>query len=131
MRIGELSRRMGISSSTIRFYEQQRLILPVGRLSGRRVFDDRSIAQLAVIRLAKDVGFSLAEIRQLVNEFGQNRWRLMAQRKLGEIRTAAQRLRAMTELLEKLLRCECPDIEFCGRVLERKNRERRAKAKHP
>lgn len=128
MLIGELSRLSGIASSAIRFYEQERLIPRAARLSGRRVFDHRSLAQLVVVQLAKNAGFRLAEIRQLVNEFGQNRWRRLAERKLGEIQVAAERLRAMTFLLEKLLKCRCPDLEFCGRALQRiKVREAQAK----
>lgn len=118
MLIGELARRAGMSPSAIRFYEAEGLILAPGRRSGRRVFDDRSVAELAVIALAKDVGFTLVEIRQLVREFGQNRWRRLARRKLPELKAAAERLRTMTLLLQKLLRCRCPDIEFCGRLLK-------------
>jgi MerR family transcriptional regulator, redox-sensitive transcriptional activator SoxR len=122
MKIGELSRRTGLSSSAIRYYEQERLIPRPARLSGRRVFDDRSLAQIVVVQLARDAGFTLAEIRQLVTEFGESRWRRLAERKLLEIQATAERLRTMTVLLEKLLRCECPDVEFCGRVIQRHNR---------
>jgi MerR family redox-sensitive transcriptional activator SoxR len=118
MFIGELSRRTGIPSSAIRFYEEERLFPRAARLAGRRVFDGRSLAHLVVVQLAKDAGFTLAEIRQLVTEFGANRWRSLAERKLGEIQVATERLRAMALLLEKLLDCKCPDIEFCGRVIQ-------------
>jgi MerR family transcriptional regulator, redox-sensitive transcriptional activator SoxR len=119
MLIGELSRRAGIAPSAIRYYEDQGLLPRAGRVSGRRVFDDRSLANLMVVRLAGDAGFTLAEIRQLVTEFGKNRWRRLAQRKLGEIQAASERLRSMTVLLEKLLECKCPDIEFCGKAIEK------------
>lgn len=119
MLIGELSRRAGIAPSAIRYYEEQGLLARAARLSGRRVFDGRSLANLMVVRLAGDAGFTLKEIRQLVTEFGENRWRRLAQRKLVEIQAASERLRSMTVLLEKLLECECPDIEFCGRAIER------------
>lgn len=119
MLIGEFSRRAGIAPSAIRYYEKQGLLPRAARVSGRRVFDDRSLANLMVVRLAGEAGFTLMEIRQLVTEFGENRWRRLAERKLAEIQTARQRLRAMTLLLEKLLRCKCPDIEVCGRAIER------------
>ena len=38
---------------------------------------------------------------------------------VGEVRLAAARLQTMAQLLEKLLRCECPDIDFCGRTIRR------------
>lgn len=129
MKIGEVSRRTGISTSAIRYYEQEGLLPRAARLSGQRSFDDRSLLQLVVVQLAKDAGFTLAEIRQLVTEFRQHRWRRLAERKLGEIQVAAKRLRAMTFLLEKLLKCKCPDLEFCGRAL-RRIKAREAQAKH-
>jgi MerR family redox-sensitive transcriptional activator SoxR len=125
MLIGEFSRRAGIAPSAVRYYEEQGLLPRVARVSGRRVFDDGLLANLMVVRLAGDAGFTLAEIRQLVTEFGQNRWRRLAQRKLGEVRAASERLRSMTALLEKLLHCKCPDIEFCGRAIEKSGAARK------
>jgi MerR family redox-sensitive transcriptional activator SoxR len=119
MRIGELARATGLAASAIRFYEEKGLLPATRRLSGRRVFDDTALTHLTVVQLAKDAGFTLAEIRLLVNEFGKNRWRSQAERKLGEVRLAAARLQTMAQLLEKLLRCECPDIDFCGRTIRR------------
>lgn len=124
MFIGELSRRAGISPSAIRFYEQERIVPRAARSSGRRVFDEGSLAQLVVVQLAKDAGFTLSEIRQLVNEFGEHRWKGLAERKLGEIEVAARRLETMAVLLKKLLKCKCPDIEFCGRAIRRHNAAR-------
>jgi MerR family redox-sensitive transcriptional activator SoxR len=120
MRIGELSRRSGLAPSAIRFYEQERLIPAAARHGGQRVYGEDAVAQLSVARLARDAGFRISEIRQLVTEFGENRWRTLAERKLGEVRSAAERLRTMEDLLEKLLRCRCPDLEFCGRAIERR-----------
>ena len=130
MLIGELSRRTSIPSSAIRFYEAEGLVPRPERLSGRRNFDGRALSHLMVVQLAKDAGFTLAEIRQLVTEFGRSRWRRLAKRKLAELRAAAERQRAMKGLLEKLLDCECPDIDFCGRAIER-SRQRRAVSPGP
>ena len=78
-----------------------------------------------VVRLARDAGFSIAQVRRLVTEFGKDRWRRLAALKLSELRATAKRLETMTALLEKLLDCACPDIAFCGRALERVARRRR------
>ena len=122
MTISEVSQKTGLAASTIRYYEQERLISPVSRRSGRRLFDDRCLAELAVVQLARDAGFSVAEVRRLVTEFGKARWRLLAGRKLEEVKAAVERLRTMGMLLEKLIGCECPDIEFCGQILRRRKR---------
>lgn len=124
MTIGELSRRSGIPPSALRFYERERLIPAAPRRSGRREFDDAVLEQLVVVRLARDAGFSIAEIRRLLTEFGKDRWRRLATLKLSELRATARRLETMTALLEKLLDCACPDIAFCGRALERERRRR-------
>jgi DNA-binding transcriptional MerR regulator len=119
MRIGDVVRRTGVPASTLRFYEEKGLLPPPPRASGRRLFDERTLAQLDVICLARDTGFTLSEIRQLVGEFGRNRWRRLAERKLSQLATAADRLAAMQVLLTELLKCRCPDIEFCGRQLRK------------
>jgi len=131
MTIGELSRRTGLPPSALRYYEQERLIPAPARRSGRRVFGEEALPQLTVVRLARDVGFTIAETRRLVTEFGRERWRRLAESKLAEVRAARTRLDTMTVLLEKLLGCECPDIAFCGRALARAARRpsRRSKAK--
>ena len=123
MTIGELSRKTGLSASAIRYYETERLIPIAARRSGRRVFDGRALEQIAVVRLARDAGFTLAEIRQLVNEFRKNRWRPLAERKLAEVRSAARRLRELARILESLIECRCADLEFCGRAIRHNCRE--------
>lgn len=126
MKIGELARRTGVSASALRYYEQEKLIPPVARRSGQREFDDGSVTAVAVVALARSAGFTIREIRQLVGEFGRERWRRLAGRKLEEIRETARRLRAMTRLLEKLLECDCPNLEFYGRVIRKRSSANRS-----
>ncbi|HEX4440240.1 MAG TPA: MerR family transcriptional regulator [Thermoanaerobaculia bacterium] len=125
MRIGELASRTGLAASAIRFYEAEGLLRPPARRGGRRVFDESAAAQIEVVRLAAETGFTLAEIRQLVTGFGENRWRRLAERKIAEIREAAERLGTMEDLLLRLVRCECPDIDECGRALQSAKRRGR------
>src|SRR5262245_3644564 len=119
MTIGELSRRTGLPSSTIRFYERERLVPSPPRVSTRRVFGEEAVAQLAVVQLAREAGFTLSEIRRLINDFGRNRWRRPAETKLAEVRASEERLRAMAALLTKLLDCKCRDLQVCGRIIGR------------
>jgi MerR family redox-sensitive transcriptional activator SoxR len=122
MKIGDVAKRTGLPPSTIRFYEREGLLPAPARRGGQRVFGKDALDQLRVVQLARDAGFRVGEIRQLVTEFGRDRWRRLAERKLDELRQAADRLAAMTDLLGKLLRCRCPDIEFCGRQIARHDR---------
>src|SRR6266699_3609691 len=66
MSIGEVARKMGLRSSAIRYYERLGLIPKAPRLSGRRCYDDRVLERLAMVRFAKHVGFSIAEIKVLL-----------------------------------------------------------------
>ena len=120
MLIGELAERTGLAASAIRYYEQRGLIPRARRVAGRRQFEEKDLAPLLVVQLAIDAGFTLAQTRQLVRDFGRDRWRRLAEKKRVEIRATAARLETMDELLGKLLHCECPSIEVCGRVISAK-----------
>jgi len=124
MRIGELAERTGLAASAIRYYEQRGLIPRARRVAGRREFDEKDLAPVLVVQLATDAGFTLAETRQLVRDFGRDRWRRLAEAKRVELRATAARLETMDELLAKLLKCECPSIEVCGRVISGKRARR-------
>ena len=80
MLIGDLAERTGLAASAIRYYEERGLIPRARRVAGRRQYDERDLAPLLVVQLAIDAGFTLAEARQLVSEFGRDRWRRLAER---------------------------------------------------
>jgi MerR family redox-sensitive transcriptional activator SoxR len=131
MLIGELAERTGLAASAIRYYERQGLIPPARRVAGRRQFDEGDLAPLQVVQLAIDAGFTLAETRRLVRDFGRDRWRRLAQKKRIEIRATAARLETMDKLLAKLLTCECPSLEVCGRVISGKRPPRQRARSQP
>jgi MerR family transcriptional regulator, redox-sensitive transcriptional activator SoxR len=126
MLIARVAERTGLAASAIRYYEQRGLIPRARRVAGRRQFEEEDLAPLLVVQLAIDAGFTLAEIRRLVGDFGRDRWRRLAERKRAEIRATAARLETMNEFLGKLLRCECPSIEVCGRVIAGQRARNRA-----
>ncbi|MEO2268317.1 Zn(2+)-responsive transcriptional regulator [Pseudoalteromonas sp. YIC-656] len=67
MRIGELAKKVSMSTDALRYYEQQGLLSkPQRNQSGYRQYSDRHVAQLNFIRRAKDVGFSLEEVAELL-----------------------------------------------------------------
>jgi MerR family copper efflux transcriptional regulator len=67
VRVGELAQRSGISATTLRYYEQLGLLRPATRsASGYRDYPKESLDQLALIRRAKELGFSLREIKTLL-----------------------------------------------------------------
>src|SRR6266478_745717 len=65
--IGKVARRAGIGVETIRFYEREGLLAaPARRDSGYRLYTERVIGRIRFIRRAKELGFSLKEIKELL-----------------------------------------------------------------
>lgn len=68
MTIGEVARSVGIGVETIRFYERKGLIHePPRRTSGYRQYEAGAVRRLRFIRRAKELGFTLAEIKGLLD----------------------------------------------------------------
>ena len=73
MRIGELSRRTGISTSRIRFYEKHDVLpKPMRNGNGYRTYSDAAAKILELIDTAQQLGFSLNEIRAGLSEAAPN-----------------------------------------------------------
>ena len=69
MRIGELSRRTGLSASRIRFYEKRGLLPPPDRReNGYRDYPDSMVKRLGLIDGAQRLGFSLVEIHEALSD---------------------------------------------------------------
>jgi len=65
MQISEVARRAGVRPSAIRYYEQIRILQPPLRQSGQRRYDRSVLYRLALIQRARQIGFTLEEIRKL------------------------------------------------------------------
>jgi len=117
MQIGELANRAGVQASAIRYYESIGLLAPQRRVGGWRVFGDDALERLTVIAFAKEVGFTLRDIRELFSGFKVSRWKPLATRKISELDEMVARVARMRALLVKSIRCGCVDVEACGRAL--------------
>ena len=114
MRIGELGRLTGVPAATIRYYERRGLLRPPARLpSGYRSYPAEAGLQLRLIRWAKGVGFTLREIRELLDVVHQHathptdRVRSRFDAKLREVKRRMEDLAAMRDQLEALANCRC------------------------
>lgn len=68
MKIGELAKRAEVPIDTVRYYEREGLIPPpVRRASGYRDYLDADVDRLRFVRRAKGLGFTLHEIRELLD----------------------------------------------------------------
>jgi len=66
--IGQVAREAGVGVETVRFYEREGLIEePSRRASGYRQFDEAVVDRLRFIREAKELGFTLNEIKELLS----------------------------------------------------------------
>lgn len=106
MHVGELAQRSRLSTSTVRYYEKLGLLPRVSRTrSGYRDYPADALNQLALIRRAKELGFSLREIRSLLTKpRGASREAVLVavgakltelERERGALRTTERQLRGL------------------------------------
>lgn len=120
--IGEASRRAGISTSAIRYYEKAGLLAEPERVGGKRRYEPSIVRWLGLIEAAKRAGMTISETHTLLHGFPEDaaaseRWRSLASGKLEEIDERIAQLRDMRVLLDEALRCECASLDECARLL--------------
>jgi Hg(II)-responsive transcriptional regulator len=107
--IGEVARKAGVGVETVRFYERQGLLAePQRRASGYRQYDQEAISVLRFIRRAKELGFTLREIKSLLalrldSSATRSEVRSQAIAKLTDIDAKIADLQRMREALQNLL----------------------------
>jgi MerR family transcriptional regulator, mercuric resistance operon regulatory protein len=123
--IGQLSRLSGVNIETIRYYERVKMLpAPPRTASGRRVYDATHLRMLAFIRRARELGFSLDEIRGLIRLGGPDKAscrevRAIAAHHLEGIRAKLDDLKKLERLLAKTVaQCsgrtapDCPVLDI-------------------
>ena len=110
LKIGELAKHAGISRDALRFYEKHGLIAPNTRTeSGYRLYSKSDVVRISFILSAKEVGFTLNEIHQLlelevtkdvkschdVKQFVDNKIQVVNQR-LNEMKKIKQSLKTLS-----------------------------------
>ncbi|MEO8747753.1 MAG: heavy metal-responsive transcriptional regulator [Rhodanobacter sp.] len=113
MTIGAVAKRAGVAIDTIRYYERERLLPPPRRrASGYREYDAPAVDRLRFIRHAKQLGFTLDEIRELLalsadHAHGVRGVKHRAQARLVAIEQRIHELQRVRRGLKKLID-ECP-----------------------
>jgi MerR family transcriptional regulator, copper efflux regulator len=100
MLIGELSKKTGVSKDTIRFYDKLGLIVGSDRIAGTRLYKEyeiETVERLAMIGQGKELGFTLGEIKQLLNE-----WEGGAMSKQDQIDAIERKIAEIAEKKQKL-----------------------------
>ena len=119
--IGELSRRTRVKIETIRYYERiEMLPSPPRTASGRRIYGPADTRALSFIRRARELGFTLGEIRALLALSGEGasescaEVRELAAAHLAEIRGKIADLKAMERVLSDAVeRCDAGEAPGC------------------
>lgn len=119
--IGALAKRAGVGIDTVRYYEREGLLpKPVRRTSGYRDYEVGIVERLRFIRRAKELGFTLAEIRELLElstdrERGVKSVKQRAESRLAEVEQRIRELQRVKRGLKQLIDA-CPGhgtLEHC------------------
>lgn len=109
--IGQLSKRAGVAIDTVRYYERNQLLVPAGRLlSGYRRYGEAELKRLRFIRRAKALGFTLADIRELLtlgDERNVAKIKRAAEAKLADVERRLAELERIRNGLKSLV-AACP-----------------------
>jgi MerR family redox-sensitive transcriptional activator SoxR len=113
----ELASRAGLRPSALRYYEEIGVLPAALRVNGRRRYSPEVLERVKVARFAQSVGFTLAEIRNLLAEPRRGalraRWRPLALAKLKELDQVIETARQMKSAISLGLECGCIRVEDC------------------
>jgi MerR family redox-sensitive transcriptional activator SoxR len=117
--IGEVARRAGVASSTVRYYERIGLLPEPVREHRQRRYDESVLGKLGFIGVAKSAGFSLDEIKELMAGIDDGdgmagQIRSLSSRKLDEVEALLERTKAMQGWLQVAQECGCMTPEECA-----------------
>ncbi|WP_282107217.1 MerR family transcriptional regulator [Streptomyces sennicomposti] len=113
--ISEVSRRAGIATSALRYYERCSLIPEGAKVAGRRHYPPAVLHRLSAIKICQKIGFSLAEISDLLQGtgVGGSVWQSIARARRSEIKREIADLNALLQLIDQTLDCDCRTLCDC------------------
>jgi MerR family redox-sensitive transcriptional activator SoxR len=117
--IGEVARRAGVATSSIRYYERTGLLPQPERSHGQRRYDADVLGKLGFIAVAQSAGFKLREIKELIDGVDAatgmgEQMRSLSSRKLDEVEALLERTKAMKGWLEAAKECGCATPAECA-----------------
>jgi MerR family transcriptional regulator, Zn(II)-responsive regulator of zntA len=128
MQIGEVAKLTALTVDAIRFYERRALLPKAPRTAGRfRLYSKDDVARLDFIRQMQGLGFSLTEIRQLLELREHHLAACLEVRDL--LNAKLKKVHAKIQELEQLERELALDLDKCNREL--KHRQRHTPRKCP
>ncbi len=122
LRSGQVAAAAGVNLQTLRYYERRGLLEePVRSLGGHRLYPSEAVTTLRVIKAAQRLGFTLAEISELLDT-ARHRHRLgegagfqaRAREKLADVEAKIADLTVIAETLRAGLAAGCDNLESCA-----------------
>lgn len=103
--VGILANRAGVDIQTVHYYERRKLLLPVGRtVAMYRLYNEESLKRLLFIRRAKEMGFTLVEVKALLDLSVESPESCdsVKQKALGKLRDVEEKIQALGSLRKVL-----------------------------
>jgi DNA-binding transcriptional MerR regulator len=119
LRINEVAQAAGVNRETLRYYERRGLLEQPDRSpGGHRLYDERAVQTLRIIKAAQRLGFTLEEVADLI-EVGRRRGRdsglqTRAREKLAEVEARMADLETIRTNLVAALDAGCDDLHQCA-----------------
>ena len=113
--IGALAARSGVHVETIRYYEKMGLLAsPPRTVGGHRVYAEQDLRRLTFIRRSRELGFTLDDIRQLLQPARCDKTQALIEARLGDLGERMRELRHVQKVLRGALEL-CREHEETGR----------------
>jgi DNA-binding transcriptional MerR regulator len=103
--IGEMARRAGVATSTVRYYERRGLLPADARRSGQRRYRTGSLRRLVFIGMLQDAGLSLDDIAAILGAGTVDEWKAVARRRADALDAEIDRLMRARSYLQGALLC--------------------------
>ena len=118
--IGQIAERSGVSTSALRYYEEQGLVFPHRTDGNQRRFPRTTLRRIAVIRAAQRFGLSLEEIKAALDEIPNDRtpsktdWERLSRHWRARLDTEIMRLENLRDQADLCIGCGCLSLDACG-----------------
>jgi DNA-binding transcriptional MerR regulator len=103
--IGEVARRAGVATSTVRYYERRGLLAADARRSGQRRYRASSLRTLVFIGMLQDAGLALDDIAAVLDARDVAEWKGVAEHRLAVLDAEIERLQHAAQYLRGALLC--------------------------
>ncbi len=118
--IGEASKRSGVPTTTLRFYEKRGLIRSIRSDGNHRLYHREMLRRISVVRVAQTLGLTLSEISNALSDLPDQRtptkrdWERLSKRWRKQLDERIAQLQRMREKLDRCIGCGCLSLKSCA-----------------